>query len=66
MNRSKIPFGFVRAKPIESTDCEEDMLEPPSPKRERSQSSMPYEEALKRDMLSSPVTRYAVAKKPAS
>ena len=57
MNRKKVMFDFVKGKPIESTDCEEDMSEPQSPRRERSQSSMPYEEILRRELLKSPVTR---------
>ena len=57
MNRSKVLFGFVKGKPMESTYYDEDMGEPQSPRRERSQSSMPYEEIVRRELLKSPVPR---------
>jgi len=57
MNRNKVLFGFVNSKSIESADSEEDIGECSTTKRERSQSSMLYQEALKRELLRSPVTR---------
>ena len=61
MNRKKVPFDFITSKPIESTDYfDEDAVESTSSKRERSQSSMPYEEARKKDILKAPVTRYYI------
>jgi len=59
MNKQNILFGFVSSKQIDPQDeCSEEALEFFSPKRERSQSSMPYEEAMKKDILKAPVTRY--------
>jgi hypothetical protein len=57
MNRSKVHFGKVTAKPIEFTDYDEETSSAAKAKRERSQSSMEYKEALKRDLLKGPVTR---------
>ena len=57
MNRNKVNFGFVVSKPIESTEYDEETTTACPAKRERSQSSMAFKEALKRDLLKSPVTR---------
>ena len=59
MNRSKVFFDKVSSKPIESTECDEETAAACTAKRERFQSSMEYKEALKLDLLKSPVTRYA-------
>ena len=57
MNRNKVLFGVVSAKPIETTDCDEDINDPSSPKRGRAQSSAAYSQALNHDLLRAPVTR---------
>ena len=59
MNRKKVVFDFVKCKPIEFTECElggSELLK--NGIRERSQSSIPYEEIRKRELLRGPIQKY--------